>query len=940
MMITTNLLIKSLTCLYLTIFLMTSQTLAFLSLSPKSKTHQDITRNAILQTTVDVCRSRALQDGKHLVLPGALTVASVAKACSSSDSAKDFQSSINDINQYNALVDVEYPFIGRYHFNNEEFWPGQDLITAGVSAVKNHAKQQNYQAARAMLGKTLHTLQDFYSHSDWIELGNRKSYTNLIKPDTLISNIADSETCRSCYGDGCSGNILEAVITQQKLTSGYFGPSKPNGKCSHGGEADLSSWGQGGINKDTPTSSHGHLHEEAALVATNATIELLDDIRAALGDSDFLRLLGLGKTSALCFVIDTTSSMSDDIAKLRKVTSAIINSKKGTAVQPLQYILVTFNDQDYGPLTRTMDPKVFQDEINALIPDGGGDDPEMCLSGLQLALTGSPVQTEIFVFTDADAKDKQLKHDVQALIETKKSVVTFILTRSTSSPSATPLYSQQQVSPQLVDIQLYQDLAQASGGYVIEVTNMNQASNTNEATSNSTMVTLFQTVRNPAKYETFPVFVDFSVQNLIIYIIGNSTDYTITSPTGVSKNSPILQSTETSWPIQGFDNLDIVQPNELEQAGLWHFSINSTQPYTIKVVGQSEIDFLYNFVQLFQGLHSSYAVLNSRPIANSNISLLLSMVGGDNLRPTKVSVVNATSSNYFPGKLVKIGSGQYLVNFSSIPTGEFTIRVDGEASFLSNVILKFQRQSSTRFQTSKVIITAPPSERIEPGKQVTLPFRVATDGSGGRFNIRVSNDHNFDTSFNTSITLESGGSANGTVTLTAPTNASSGTEVSVTIQAEAADGSDFNYVVLRLAVDAPAKDFIPPMCTIVSINADCPGDCRNSSWDLTAEVTGGFGSNIPSVRVLQGNGKLIITSILNDTGIVTTVVYTSSCCFPELELVAIDEVGNVVTCFKSPSAIAASRILTSGVEFFLVLPFKPLSLWLNMGVSLYQFMQL
>lgn len=74
MMITTNLLIKSLTCLYLTIFLMTSQTLAFLSLSPKSKTHQDITRNAILQTTVDVCRSRALQDGKHLVLVSKIVI--------------------------------------------------------------------------------------------------------------------------------------------------------------------------------------------------------------------------------------------------------------------------------------------------------------------------------------------------------------------------------------------------------------------------------------------------------------------------------------------------------------------------------------------------------------------------------------------------------------------------------------------------------------------------------------------------------------------------------------------------------------------------------------------------------------------------------------------------------------------------------------------------
>lgn len=61
------------------------------------------------------------------------------------------------------------------------------------------------------------------------------------------------------------------------------------GKCSHGGDADISSWGQGGINKDTPSSSHGDLHNAAALAATNATSELLDLIRAAIGDSEFLR---------------------------------------------------------------------------------------------------------------------------------------------------------------------------------------------------------------------------------------------------------------------------------------------------------------------------------------------------------------------------------------------------------------------------------------------------------------------------------------------------------------------------------------------------------------------------------------------------------------------------------------------------------------------------
>ncbi|MCI4376072.1 hypothetical protein PGIGA_G00183950, partial [Pangasianodon gigas] len=159
-----------------------------------------------------------------------------------------------------------------------------------------------------------------------------------------------------------------------------------------------------------------------------------------------------------------------------------------------------------------------------------------------------------------------------------------------------------------------------------------------------------------------------------------------------------------------------------------------------------------------------------------------------------------------------------------------------------------------------------------------------------------------------------------------------------TIQAEAADGSDFNYIVLRLLVVAPVRDFFLPVCKAVNIKADCPGECSMSSWYLTANVTGGYGSDIPSMRVLQGNGNLTITSVLTDTGmVVTTAVFSSSCCSRDLELVAVDAVGNVATCFKSLKATAAPRVLTYGAEFFLILP---VCLWLNMGVSLHQFMQL
>ena len=63
------------------------------------------------------------------------------------------------------------------------------------------------------------------------------------------------------------------------------------GKCSHGGSFDKTSYQDpvGGINKDTTTASHGHLHLRAAQVAITATMELLEDIRLTTGDKDFLR---------------------------------------------------------------------------------------------------------------------------------------------------------------------------------------------------------------------------------------------------------------------------------------------------------------------------------------------------------------------------------------------------------------------------------------------------------------------------------------------------------------------------------------------------------------------------------------------------------------------------------------------------------------------------
>ncbi|XP_047667867.1 von Willebrand factor A domain-containing protein 7-like [Tachysurus fulvidraco] len=946
-MIVTNVQFQTPVCLYL-IMILISQTMAFMPLFTRSIKHQDITHDAILQTTADACKQQALNKGRNFVLKLPMNVHSVAEACSSSESAKSFQWSINDISHHNAWVDFWKFFTPSYHFCNEEILAGRDIITAGVSAAKYNVKRGRYEAARERLGKILHPLQDFYSHSNWIEMGKRKPYPNLIKPHTPINNIADSETCRKCTSRICRGNILEDVIKKQKLTTAYFGWSKPKGKCSHGGRFDPSSWFQGGINKDTDDSDHGYLHYEAASVATAATRELLQDIRAATGDSEFLRLMGFSQTSVLCFVVDTTGSMSDDINEIRRVYSSIIDSKVGTAVQPSEYILVPFNDPDYGPLTRTSDPNVFKKKLNALRAHDGGDVPEMCFSGLQLALTGSPPQTQIFVFTDADAKDKWLASNVKALIEKTKSVVNFMLT---PQPSRLHKRASTGLSTQLNEV--YYDLAQDSGGQAIEVTKetLSQATSIIADISRSTLVTLFQAVRKTVDTENFSVFVDSSVQNLTIYITGNSPDYTITSPSGVSQSSTEL--TGMLGLIQRVGNFHTVRPNIAEQVGLWLFSIKSTQMYTIKVVGQSAVDFMFDFVELSQGLHPSYSVLNSRP-ANSNVTLLVSMVGGDSVSLTEVSLVKASSSISLNGSLEEVASGQYLVTFNSIPAREFTVRVFGQISVSRYSANTFQRQSPTQFQASTVTITTQPVETMEPGKQFTLPFTLATNGTAGSFNIRVSNDHNFETQFNRSITLESGISVNDTVTLTVPKNTSSGTDVTVTIEAEAVDGSDSNYAVLRIAIIAPMTDFTPPLCEAFSVNANCSGNCSLSSWHVTANVTDGNGSGIQSVRILQGNGNLATTTVFSDTGVnVTMVTYNASCCSQDLELVAVDEAGNVASCFNfvratelststAPpvTATSMSRLIhqtgTNSAECCLILP---VLLWLNVGISVYQFMQ-
>ncbi|XP_076830852.1 von Willebrand factor A domain-containing protein 7 [Brachyhypopomus gauderio] len=881
--------------------LLLSRVQAFIPVGGGSNTHVTITGNAVMKKIYEVCEAVAESEGRKFKPTGS-SVEELLRECLGTAtgvvSAAKFREALNQIYMQNGLVDRDFMTSSPHHFNDEAFSDGRALISQGTAAIKANVRKDSLQAARETLGRVLHTLQDFYSHSNWVELGNQKTYVNLIRPDLTINNIADVDTptCIDCSNGTCPNPLLPSIMNETKLTSGYMGlvsPDKPKGKCSHGGETDLSSTQnpRGGINKDERRAHNADFHNTAVSLATTASLELLEDIRGAADNKAYLRLMGIARSAVLCFVIDTTGSMSDDIAEAKRVAHNIIDSKKGTQDEPSEYILVPFNDPTFGPLIRTTDPDVMKGEIAKLTARGGGDEPEMCLSGLQLALTGAPASSHIYVFTDASAKDINLEKTIIALIRSTKSTVSFFMTKKFSGRTV------RMAEP--TPFQLYYDLALASGGEAIEVSKANLPNATDIIVDSSTsaLVTILQRARNPGHVESFPFLLDASVFNVTAYITGNDLKFTLHSPSG--ENQSHIMERGPLAVIQTVGNLRRILFVAPIKTGLWHISMESTGAYTIKVTGQSPVTFIYNFVAEFKGPHPGYAVIDGRPQTGLATKLLLTVTGqkgAEALKVQEVALVEVSGVGASNGTIEEVGGGDFLVTVSNVPQGEFVVVLKGEDKTTAS---QFQRQSTTQMSLSALSVEAKVDTTMLPGQDFKQKFTVTTNGTSGKYRISATNDRNIRMSFNQELDLVTGGSAEGTVVLRPPADIPSGTDVTLTIGVEEPASIDTNYAVVRLSVLAKVTDFTPPKCEIVGVSTICPFICTESNWDLSVNITDGNGSGIQDILIQRGSGKYSQDTVVEEGITVMMVLYSASCCSPDVTVSAVDKEGNVGKCMYS-----------------------------------------
>jgi hypothetical protein len=184
--------------------------------------------------------------------------------------------------------------------------------------------------ARVTLGKALHTVQDYYSHANWVERGNDTQINayllgdggkagGLLPPTELPPepNANVPAACSPVAGGGSAVLNLSSYPTSGFWLQGNIcdvSPAHP-GRCVHGCTGPLCEQIPNstcaGMNKDTPNELGGHSagrHQLAANLAIAATTEfvnqIIDELRGQQGISQ------AQQDQALCALMDSSACTS------------------------------------------------------------------------------------------------------------------------------------------------------------------------------------------------------------------------------------------------------------------------------------------------------------------------------------------------------------------------------------------------------------------------------------------------------------------------------------------------------------------------------------------------------------------------------------------------------------------------------------------------------
>ncbi|KAI6172894.1 EGF-like domain-containing protein [Aphelenchoides besseyi] len=390
--------------------------------------------------------------------------------------------------------------------------------------------------------------------------------------------------------------------------------------------------------------------------------------------------------SSLTFVFDRTGSMNDDLVQVRHGAKGIFETVlKQRKKLIYNYVLVLFHDPEVDPPFVTTDPDVFQSELASVSVQGGGDCPEMALSGIKKALEVSLPGSYIYVFTDARAKDYHLEERILNLIQEKHSSVVFVMTGDCGNRTA-PGY------------RTFEKIAAASFGQVfhLEKSHVNTVLEYVRHAVEQRMIHLLYEVRERGQMVISPVAVDGLMTELTISLSGQRDDsewlnITLIDPEGDTVDKATYENQAGTIDLKNVKLIRVTNP----QPGTWKVRTTSKNKHTLRIFGHSTIDFKYGFSTR---VVDSIELAHPRPIANQLTYLIVNMTG---LNPPgllmQVSLLDYHGRILYrnESRLHTRNGNLYYVGPLMPPKGFFFVRVQGE----DETGYEFNRISSTAIST-------------------------------------------------------------------------------------------------------------------------------------------------------------------------------------------------------------------------------------------------
>jgi hypothetical protein len=212
------------------------------------------------------------------------------------------------------------PFI---HFDDETFVQANNHLALLRIAIANQAIARDYFGAQKNLGLALHTVQDFYSHSTWVEAhtGNEQSLATLgnalpagvnlstidmVLPCTVTGLIDNPPITTGFFTTSQAGISPSYIYSTPKILISDQGAPYKAGKCTHGtsGKANTDLLGKG-INKDSELRTNYGAAFNSAVRATDQYVnEVINEMRKKNAtDANVCGLLGVINNKACATIL-------------------------------------------------------------------------------------------------------------------------------------------------------------------------------------------------------------------------------------------------------------------------------------------------------------------------------------------------------------------------------------------------------------------------------------------------------------------------------------------------------------------------------------------------------------------------------------------------------------------------------------------------------------